>query len=117
MIYGKKDYEDSIMITDFDINQVAKKIERIIKRDDEFPYAGYSIDHKTNLIKFYVKTGDGKEFIAFDPATYSYHVQNDLWISEFDEQAVLQLLAILADVRREDEWKQVKAMEVNKDVY
>ena len=92
MIYGKKDYEDSIMITDFDINQVAKKIERIIKRDDEFPYAGYSIDHKTNLIKFYVKTGDGKEFIAFDPATYSYHVQNLTSKQYFNYWLFLQML-------------------------
>lgn len=115
MIYTKKDYEDNDMEIDFDIEKVAKKIERIIKRDDEFSYAGYSIDHKTNLIKFYIKTGDGKEFIALDPATYSYHVQNDLWVSEFDEKAVLQLLAILADVRREDEWKQIMAMGRNYD--
>lgn len=110
MIYAKKDYEDNELETDFDIDEVAKKVERIIKTDDEFPYAGYSIDHKTNLIKFYLKTGDGKEFIAFDPATCSYHVQNDLWFSEFDESALLQLLGIFTTIRREDEWKQIEAM-------
>lgn len=110
MIYTKREYEDNNMEIDFDIEQVAKKIEQIIKRDDDFPYAGYSIDRKHNLIKFYVKTGDGKEFIAFDPTTCFYHVQNDLWFSDFDESALLQLLGIFTTIRREDEWKQIEAM-------
>ena len=113
MIYTQREYEDKNLRIDFDFDQVAKKIQRIIKRNDEIPYAGYSIDRKTNLIKFYIKTCGEKEFIAFDPTTSYYHVQNDLWFSEFDESALLQLLDIFTTIRREDEWKQIMAMESN----
>lgn len=103
MIYTNDDYEsESNKHHSFDIEQVAKEIEKKIKKDDEISYDGYSIDYDHWLIKFFVKTADGREYVAFDPVTLSFHVQNDLWISEFDELSIFRLLVLFSQIELSD---------------
>lgn len=111
MIYAKEDYDHNGF--DVDPYRVAEEIQKHIQSDPDIPYAGYSVNSRTGLINFYVKTGDGREFVAFDPSTCSYHVQNDLWISEFDELAIFRLLVIFAKIRGADMFRQFKAMDGN----
>lgn len=113
MIYSKKDYESNEMDFNLDLEQIAKRIEKIIKRDDTIPYTGYTLNRKTHIICFYVKTGDGQEFVAFDSITMSYHIQNDVWISEFDETAIFKLLGLFSTIRREDMFRQFEGMQRN----
>lgn len=108
MIYTSKDYESSYGKNhDLDIGKVAVHIDIEIRKDPLIKYAGYSVDFKHWLIRFYIKTGDDEEYIVFDPCTLSFHIQNDLWISEFDETSIFRLLVILSEIRYK--WN-IKAM-------
>lgn len=66
----------------------------------------------TLTIRFYVKTGDGREYVEYDPCTLAYHVQNDLWISEFDQQSIYELLVLFAQIR---EVQTLKSMGLSKE--
>ena len=108
MIYTSKDYESSYGKNhDLDIGKVAVHIDIEIRKDPLIKYEGYSVDFKNWLIRFYIKTGDDDEYIVFDPCTLSFHIQNDLWISEFDETSIFRLLVILSEIRYK--WN-IKAM-------
>ena len=113
MIYGTKDYEDEAKYKHgFNIDQVAKELEKIIKKFSDIAYDGYSINRMTLTIRFYVKTGDGREYVEYDPCTLAYHVQNDLWISEFDQQSIYELLVLFAQIR---EVQTLKSMGLSKE--
>lgn len=113
MIYGTKDYEDEAKYKhDFNIDQVAKELEKRIKKFSDIAYDGYSINRMTLTIRFYVKTGDGREYVEYDPCTLAYHVQNDLWISEFDQQSIYELLFLFAQIR---EVQTLKSMGLSKE--
>lgn len=113
MIYGKKDYEDEAKYKhDFNIDQVAKELEKRIKKFSDIAYDGYSINRMTLTIRFYVKTGDGREYVEYDPCTLAYHVQNDLQISEFDQQSIYELLVLFAQIR---EVQTMKSMGFSKE--
>ena len=108
MIYTSKDYESSYGKNyDLDIGKVAVHIDIEIRKDPLIKYEGYSVDFKHGLIQFYIKTGDDEEYIVFDPCTLSFHIQNDLWISEFDETSIFRLLVIFSEIRYK--WN-IKAM-------
>lgn len=108
MIYTEEDYESPCgKYSDFDIGKVAVHIDIEIRKDPLIKYEGYSVDFKHGLIRFYIKTGDGDEYIVFDPCTLSFHIQNDLWISEFNETSIFRLLVILSEIRYK--WN-IKAM-------
>lgn len=100
MIYSEEDYKDAAKYKhSFDIDQVAKEIEKKIKADSDIAYDGYLINRKTCLINFCIKTADGREWISYDPCTLNYHIQNSLWISEFDETSIFRLLVIFSELR------------------
>lgn len=100
MIYKNEDYENQCLKhPDFDIGNVAVLIDVEIRKDPLIKYKSYSVDFKHGLIRFYIETGDGEEYVVFDPCTLSFHIQNNLWISEFDETSIFRLLVILSEIR------------------
>lgn len=77
---------------DVDVDRVAKIIDKEFQKDfKRYGYKGYEIDRRGGLIVFKVKTGD-EERIYFDPYTMRIHLQNDLWIDEFNSDLLLGMI-------------------------
>lgn len=110
MIWKNEDYE-SVGHHSFNIDQVAKKIEKKIKEDNDIPYDGYCIDYQYGLISFFIKTGYDREYVEFDPNTLLFHVQNDLWISEFDELGIFRLLVLFSQIGLSDKLRMMKGLD------
>lgn len=105
MIYSQKQEgkERPQFQTDIDVEKVAKEIEKKIKANSDIAYDGYdfAIDFGAGylVINFYIKTADGRECISYDPHTLDYHIQNDLWITDFNQDSIYELLILFAQIR------------------
>lgn len=91
--------------SDINLLKVANILDEKFRNDLSVQgYAGFDIDKKHDLIKFFAKTEE-IETIYFDPYTLECHLQNNLWLDEFNSAIIMAMASELIQVRIEWEKK------------